>query len=103
MLKIVGCITQQHDVRLVLLAAAVCFISCFTALGLLARARLHQTIHWSWLSAASVVAGAGVWSTHFIAMLAYKTAFIVGYDVTLTALSVALAVVASFAAFYVAI
>lgn len=37
--------------------------------------------------------GAGVWSTHFVAMLAHKSSLPVGYDVPLTGLSIALAMI----------
>ena len=37
MLRVFGCISQQHDLRLVVLAAAVCILACFTAFSLLAR------------------------------------------------------------------
>src|SRR3546814_18992497 len=36
--------------------------------------------------------GCGVWATHFIAMLAYRTPMLVGYDVPLTVLSALIAV-----------
>ncbi len=48
------------------------------------------------------MAGAGIWSTHFVAMLAYRTPVIVGYEIGLTALSIAIAVLASCIAFFLA-
>ncbi len=77
MIKVLNCITGQHSIALVLLAAAVCAFGSFTALSLLGRARDKKTsaIDWRWLVAASAVAGAAVWSTHFVAMLAYRPVF----------------------------
>ncbi|MDP3660959.1 ATP-binding protein [Phenylobacterium sp.] len=47
-----------------------------------------------WLSlGTALVAGGGVWATHFVAMLAYSTDVPVGYDLVTTALSLAVAVV----------
>src|SRR5262245_26532267 len=94
MIKVLSCITGQHSIPLVLLAVAVCAFSCVTALSLLARAREGdaRTVDWRWLIAASAVAGAGVWSTHFVAMLAYKSPVPIGYNLGLTALSIAIAV-----------
>jgi signal transduction histidine kinase len=102
MIKVLSCITGQHSIPLVLLAAAVCAFGSFTALSLLARARDEETrkVHWRWLLAASAVAGAAVWSTHFVAMLAYDPgALTLGYEVGLTALSIAIAMVVTLAGF----
>jgi signal transduction histidine kinase len=102
MIKVLNCITGQHSIALVLLAAAVCAFGSFTALSLLARARHKKTgaIDWRWLVASSAVAGAAVWSTHFVAMLAYDpSALPLGYDVGLTLLSIAIAMVVTFAGF----
>jgi len=38
MLRIYGCIIDQHDLRLVLLAGLVCLFASFTAFSLLKRA-----------------------------------------------------------------
>jgi len=101
MLKIVSCITGQHDILLVLLAVTVCAFGSFTALCLLARARDEKTgaLHWRWLAAAAVVAGAAVWSTHFVTMLAYDSPLPLGYEADLTALSIVIAMVVTFAGF----
>jgi NO-binding membrane sensor protein with MHYT domain len=39
MIKVLNCITGEHSIMLVVLAAVVCAFGCFTALSLLARAR----------------------------------------------------------------
>jgi signal transduction histidine kinase len=96
MIKVLNCIAVQHSIPLVLLAAAVCAFGCFTALSLLTRARDGQTraLDWRWLVAASAVAGASIWSTHFVAMLAYEpSSFQMGYAMGLTALSIVIAMV----------
>src|SRR5262249_8320488 len=97
MLRVLGCISNEHDFRLVLLAGLVCAIGSYTALSLLARARETGSKDRSsaWLAAAGVVCGASVWTTHFIAMLAYKSSMVVGYDPDLTLLSIALAIALS--------
>ena len=102
MIKVLNCITGQHSIALVLLAAAVCAFGSFTALSLLARARDQRTgaVDWRWLVAASAVAGAAVWSTHFVAMLAYDPSSLpLGYDVGLTLLSIAIAMVMTLVGF----
>src|SRR5262245_56647043 len=101
MIKVVSCITGQHNITLVLLAVAVCTFGSFTALSLLARARIEKTgaIHKRWLVASAVVAGAAVWSTHFVAMLAYDPPLQLGYDIGLTALSIVIAMAVTVAGF----
>jgi signal transduction histidine kinase/NO-binding membrane sensor protein with MHYT domain/DNA-binding response OmpR family regulator/HPt (histidine-containing phosphotransfer) domain-containing protein len=56
-----------------------------------------------WLAAAGVVAGCGIWATHFVAMLAYQTSLPVEYDARLTILSALIAIVLSAAGYWVAI
>jgi signal transduction histidine kinase len=93
MLRVYGCITEQHDFRLVLLAALVCLLACYTALSLIARAREADAgRRLAWVSAASVVFGGGVWATHFVAMLAFRPGFPIGYHVALTLVSIAIAI-----------
>ncbi|HKP27577.1 MAG TPA: MHYT domain-containing protein [Dongiaceae bacterium] len=102
MIKVLACITEQHSIPLVILAAAVCAFGCFSALSLLTRARNEKagTVNWRWLVASAAVAGASIWSTHFVAMLAYGPSSLpLGYDFTLTILSIAIAMVVTFAGF----
>jgi signal transduction histidine kinase len=107
MLRIYGCVTQQHDLRLVVLAAAICIFGCYTALSLLARARGQcenkRAVGWRWLTAAAIVAGAGVWTTHFVGELAFRPGLPIGYDFTLTGLSIAIAMVLTWIGFAVAL
>src|ERR1700742_3627460 len=66
MFQVLGCITQQHDLRLVVLAGVLCLFACATAMSLVARARATQDrARTMWLAGAGVVAGCGIWSTHF--------------------------------------
>ena len=44
-----------------------------------------------WIAGAGVVAGCGIWGTHFVAMLAYRPGVAVAYDPTLTILSILIA------------
>ena len=45
-----------------------------------------------WLFAAATVAGCGIWGTHFVAMLAFRSGLPVGYDAGPTVLSIIIAV-----------
>jgi NO-binding membrane sensor protein with MHYT domain/PAS domain-containing protein len=98
MYKIYTCLTVEHDLRLVALAALVCVLATFTGLTLYRRAlaRLGPS-GWSWAVTAGFATGSGVWATHFIAMLAYQPAVPISYDIVLTLTSLVIAIgVASF-------
>lgn len=93
MLRVADCIAEAHDLWLVVLAGLICTLASHTAFSLLHRAMQPQSGRRGlWLAAAAVAMGSGVWATHFVAMLAYRTTLLVGYDLALTALSAAIAI-----------
>jgi diguanylate cyclase (GGDEF)-like protein/PAS domain S-box-containing protein len=103
MLKVFTCLTVEHDLRLVVLAGAVCFLASAVAISLFHRAQ--ATIgreRLVWLSLDGAAAGYGIWATHFIAMLAYEPGVGGGYDLSLTILSLILAVLITGAGFAIA-
>jgi signal transduction histidine kinase len=92
MLHVLGCITQQHDLRLVVLAALLCLFACTTAMAMIARGRDSSgRLQTFWLLMGGIVAGCGIWGLHFVAMLAYRSGLPVAYNVWQTALSVVIA------------
>ncbi len=101
MIRVLGCIFGQHDMRLVVLAAGLCVLACATALTMLARARAADTrrTRLLWLAGAGAVAGCGIWATHFIGFLAYRIGLPLEFDGGLTALSALIAVGLSGAGF----
>ncbi|WP_207456633.1 EAL domain-containing protein [Azospirillum sp. SYSU D00513] len=104
MLHVYACITQQHDPWLLLLAAAVCGFGAWVSLSLVTRAAgAAKRMRGLWIAAAASATGGGIWATHFVAMLAFRSGLTVGYDVLLTALSIVIAVVGSGAGIAVAI
>jgi len=93
MLKIYNCIATAHDLRLVVLAAIVCALSSFATFRLMHHARTVQgQMHRIWLAVSAVSIGFGIWSTHFIAMLAFSPGIPSGYNIALTALSLMAAI-----------
>ena len=93
MFQVLSCVANDHDFRLVILAAAVCLLSALTAMGLFQRARNSSGRMWiTWLSLDAVAAGFGIWATHFIAMLAYEPGVGVKYDLVLTVASLLVAI-----------
>ena len=104
MLRVIGCVTEQHDLRLVALAGLLCFFACATAMSMISRARkANGRPRLIWLAAAGAVAGCGIWATHFVAMLAYNVGLPIAYDESLTVLSALIAVVLSAVGYWIAL
>ncbi|WP_262692664.1 bifunctional diguanylate cyclase/phosphodiesterase [Kordiimonas aestuarii] len=87
------CFVIDHDLSLVLLAAAICAFACFTSVSLILRAESESRISRTrWLLLTALAAGVGIWATHFIAMLAYDVGLPKSYDLVPTILSVLIAI-----------
>ncbi|GLK72695.1 response regulator [Ancylobacter dichloromethanicus] len=83
----------SHDIALVALSILIAVAASFTALDLAGRiAGARGSIRLAWLAAAAVVLGGGIWSMHFIAMLALNIGMDVSYAPGLTLLSLLLAI-----------
>src|SRR5262245_27093768 len=103
MLRVISCVTTQHDWRLVLLAAAVCFLTSFAAINLFHRAcSTTGRARLLWLITTGAATGYGIWATHFIAMLAFTPGVATGYDLLLTVSSLIAAAVITGAGFALA-
>jgi len=91
--NILSCLTQQHDVLLVLIAAAICALGNGVVHALLSMScDCVEDRRRQWLAVAAVAEGGAVWSTHFVAMLAYRGPMPMRFDVVLTMFSAALPV-----------
>jgi diguanylate cyclase (GGDEF)-like protein/PAS domain S-box-containing protein len=94
MLKIYACLVNEHDLRLVALAALVCALASFTVVNLLHHVRKSAgRVRLFWLGVAATSGGFGIWATHFIAMLAFSPGIPTGYNIALTVLSLIMAIV----------
>ena len=84
---------EAYEPGLVLLSLAVIFFASFTALTLTDRLKgsSGQT-RLGWLLAAAIALGGGIWSMHFVAMLAFELPMPVRYAPALTILSVLAAI-----------
>ncbi|MGE5538990.1 MAG: MHYT domain-containing protein [Gemmatimonas sp.] len=104
MIRVIGCIVDQHDYRLVALSVLICLFASYTALSLFARAQ-NTPPPWRllWVAGTAVVAGIGVWSTHFVAMLAFLPGLPSGYDAALTMASITAAILIGGIAFLVSL
>ncbi|SAK71619.1 response regulator receiver modulated diguanylate cyclase/phosphodiesterase [Caballeronia catudaia] len=92
--------TGVYNPLLVCLSLVVAFLASYTAMELsgglnaLASAKRRPL----WLAGGAVSMGVGIWSMHFIGMLAFSLPIAIGYDFTTTAASLVLAVGVSFIA-----
>jgi diguanylate cyclase (GGDEF)-like protein/PAS domain S-box-containing protein len=94
MWRVISCVGTQHDWRLVLLAAAVCFLTSVAAINLFHRGcATSGRARALWLVTTGAATGYGIWATHFIAMLAFNPGLPTGYDLLLTVASLAAAAV----------
>ena len=97
------CIVDQHDLRLVGLAAAVCGLAAFAAISLLHHVqRTDGGQRRVWLGVAAFATGCGIWATHFLAMLAFDPGAPSGYNGALTAASLAAAIAMTWLGFIAA-
>ncbi|MBB5425539.1 diguanylate cyclase (GGDEF)-like protein [Paraburkholderia sp. JPY158] len=93
---------SSYNLWLVAISFAVATLASYTALDLtgriflLASARRRQ----AWRLGGALALGVGIWSMHFVAMLAFSLPIPLGYDLGLTAYSLALAIGASYLALF---
>src|SRR5688500_8236187 len=97
MFRVLTCITQEHTLWLVGVAAVICLASNYSAFRLLHRSeRTSDLSGLAWRLASAFAIGAGIWSTHFVAMLAYDPGVVIGYEIRLTILSFFVAMAVGF-------
>jgi PAS domain S-box-containing protein len=95
-------VAGTYDLHLVALSFAVACLASYTALDLAGRIRASAgSARGTWLATAAISMGGGIWSMHFIAMLAFLMPMVVTFDVDLTVLSLVVAIVVTGGAFYV--
>jgi two-component system sensor histidine kinase/response regulator len=94
----------SYSISLVLLSFGIAIIASYVALDLAQRVqsslkRIHRGEHHFdprlWLLGGAVAMGTGIWSMHFIGMLAFRLPLSVNYNVSATLLSLVYAIVAS--------
>ncbi|WP_297733605.1 EAL domain-containing protein [uncultured Maricaulis sp.] len=96
MFRVYYCLTVEHDLRLVAVAALLCALSALAASFLVRRAKAADSARQpAWLLFAGFVTGTGIWGTHFVSMLAYESAIPIAFGLFETAASLVLAIVVS--------
>lgn len=88
---------------LVVLSLGVAILASYTALELAGRIAIAEPRRRiAWLAGGAIAMGTGIWSMHFIAMLAFSLPIALGYDVSITLLSLGIAIAVSFLALSIA-
>ncbi|ERI52826.1 membrane protein [Pseudomonas sp. EGD-AK9] len=86
----------SYDLSLVVLSLCVAILASYTALDLAGRIASAKGIAQSlWIAGGAVAMGIGIWSMHFVGMLAFSLPIPLGYDLAITLLSLAIAMLAS--------
>ncbi|PLT16789.1 MULTISPECIES: EAL domain-containing protein [Ralstonia] len=86
----------SYNPLLVLLSLLVAVLASYTALDMAGRVVTAQgrAAFW-WLTGGASAMGVGIWSMHFVGMLAFSLPIPLGYDVSITLSSLAIAIAAS--------
>ena len=93
MYRVLACLTNEHDYRLVALAVLVCIAATSTSFMMYSVAcATKDRRRLGWAALTGVCAGSGIWATHFVAMLAYRGALPTYYDPMATSASLLVAI-----------
>jgi two-component system, sensor histidine kinase and response regulator len=92
---------HHYDLRLVALSIIIATGAADAAINMAGRTAVAETrSRFAWLGGGAVAMGIGIWSMHYIGMLAYILPFPVLYDVPTVLASLAAAILASGVALY---
>src|ERR1700681_4722324 len=92
----------SYDYRLVALSVFIAILASYAALDLSGRVTsAHGRTRLLWLSCGAVAMGIGIWSMHYIGMLAFRLPVPVQYDWPTVLLSLLAAIFASLVALFV--
>jgi NO-binding membrane sensor protein with MHYT domain len=88
----------HYELNLVALSLVVAIIASYTALdlaGCVSASTSSPRKSWTWLIAGAVSMGTGIWSMHFIGMLAFHLPVPVAYDLPISLFSMFIAIIVS--------
>src|SRR6202051_2279936 len=95
-------VTGAHNPYLVVLSILIASFASYTALDLGGHVGAARGLaRRMWLVAAAITMGGGIWSMHFVAMLAFSMPIPMSYDIELTTLSLVVAIFVTGGGFYV--
>jgi diguanylate cyclase (GGDEF)-like protein len=95
-------LTGTYNMGLVAVSLLMAMVASYTALDMAGRvaAAKGRAAIW-WLAGGSVAMGVGIWSMHFIGMLAFSLPIAMGYDLGITLLSLLIAIGSSLFALWI--
>jgi NO-binding membrane sensor protein with MHYT domain len=71
----------SYDYRLVALSVAISMLASYAALDLAGRVTAARgVIRIAWLAGGACAMGMGIWSMHYIGMLAFRLSVVIWYD-----------------------
>ena len=95
-------VISTYNLPLVLLSIMVAIFSSSAALDISSRLKsTNETVRFQWILAGSFILGLGIWSMHFIGMLAFHLSIDVSYSISMVIISIFPAIAASGIAFYI--
>ena len=95
-------VVGSYDHRLVVLSILVAILASYVALDLAVRVTAARGgVRRAWLAGGAISMGLGIWSMHFVGMLAFQLPIPVRYDVSTVLISLLAAILASGVALYV--
>ncbi|MDZ8051579.1 MAG: MHYT domain-containing protein [Aulosira sp. ZfuVER01] len=95
-------ISGVYDFRLLILSVAIALLAAYTALDLAGQVRTSLGYaRIGWLIGGAIAMGTGIWSMHFVGMLAFCLPIPVKYDVYTVLISILAAILASGCALFV--
>jgi len=101
-MRVITCLATMHDPFLVALAAFLCLAGSWVTVSMFARYRRSSRQAGIWLFLAGLSTGATIWCTHFVAMLAFDPGGTGTFDMFLTLVSLAVAVIGASLSFALA-
>ena len=95
-------VAGSYNIYIVILSIVIAVLSSLSALNSVAKiSDAKGKTKYFWLISGAIVMGSGIWSMHFLGMLAFNLHAKMTYDLMLTILSMVSSMLSSFVAFYI--
>lgn len=102
MIRLYNCIQSEHYFPLVALAGLICVFGSWISINLFDRCLRSRSSIFDWITISGLAGGTTIWSTHFIAMLAYSQQLATTFAATTNVLSLLAAIFTTMAGIAVA-
>ncbi|SFF38049.1 PAS domain S-box-containing protein/diguanylate cyclase (GGDEF) domain-containing protein [Paenibacillus algorifonticola] len=97
-----GHLHGTYDSSLIIFSYIIAVLASFAALDLAEKVGISTgRKRWLGITMGAVILGMGIWSMHFVGMMAFSLPVVVAYDLIVVLLSLLAVIVAAFAALYV--